>query len=459
MYTALAEHPSALITPLRREDTILLDGVRTTGLVSAAAKLAGLTRAAASRRLHRLASDLALDLVRGQGDMVALTPVAESLLHASCEYDVALQASCRLSATRNGTPRLPRLPILRMATLGTGPSSLTASLACGPTPLLLSLRQTTTEEGVQLFESGEVDAVYLWHHDAPPHPRRTHAGQTIQREILSVAMSTAFSKTLPEVVGLHTLRHETWVVTPPARALLSAAYEAAGLDEPSITELDCPDIIRGLVAGGHAISLASPLSRPTLGESVVLHRVAHAPIRTLTLLTDPTCTPVALAEHLGRELRDSYQAQLLQRVPGSRPPAQRPAPSPADCSGSGATQNVPTSNLAQAGGGLPTLNGATNGLLTHDDVHLLQRIRSSGSINQAASELAITQPALTRRIHRLEARLSLRLLLRTYQGSVLTPAARDLLDHAHLASERFGQRLSAVSSGPPVEHLALHALR
>lgn len=449
-----APRSRSTITPLRREDTTLLDGVRITGQVSGAAKLAGLTRAAASRRLHRLASDLSMDLLRGHGDVVTLTPMAEALLQASREYDRALQASCRLSATRSGTSKLPRLPILRMATLGNGLSSLTASLASGATPLLLSLRQASPEKGIQLFESGEVDAVYLWHIGEPPRPRRTHTSQRIHRERLGVAMPVALGKTLPETVDLGALRHENWVITPPGRALIAEAFASAGLEEPSITELDCPDIIRGLVAGGHAITLTSPLSGPTLGESVVLRPVTNPPIRTLTLITDPTCTPVALAQHLGQALRHSYEELAVHRGVHAPATAIRRDSCPPEPAVLSHGKTSPPSDLAHTASGLPTLDGAVGGLLTQDDVHLLHCIRACGSINQAATTLAITQPALTRRIHRLEERLRLRLLLRTYQGSVLTPAAIDLLDHAHVASERFRQRLS----GPVSTNRALHAV-
>lgn len=62
---------------------------------------------------------------------------------------------------------------------------------------------------------------------------------------------------------------------------------------------------------------------------------------------------------------------------------------------------------------------------------------------RAADELHVTQPSLSRQIHRLERQMAVRLLDRTPQGSTLTaagavflPLARELLEAARSAVEQ-----------------------
>jgi DNA-binding transcriptional LysR family regulator len=64
-----------------------------------------------------------------------------------------------------------------------------------------------------------------------------------------------------------------------------------------------------------------------------------------------------------------------------------------------------------------------------DDLLLLKHVVQNGSINRAASAVRLSQPALTRRMHRLEKMLGVPLLDRTARGIVPTIYARTLLTH------------------------------
>jgi len=61
------------------------------------------------------------------------------------------------------------------------------------------------------------------------------------------------------------------------------------------------------------------------------------------------------------------------------------------------------------------------------DLEYLLMVSKTGAINKAANRLGITQPALTRRIQRLESQFELRLLDRQPKGVKLTKIGEDFL--------------------------------
>jgi DNA-binding transcriptional LysR family regulator len=58
----------------------------------------------------------------------------------------------------------------------------------------------------------------------------------------------------------------------------------------------------------------------------------------------------------------------------------------------------------------------------------------AGSINKAAEQLSVSQPALTRQLHALERQLGAVLLFRSPRGITLTPAGQAVLPHAREAT-------------------------
>lgn len=87
-------------------------------------------------------------------------------------------------------------------------------------------------------------------------------------------------------------------------------------------------------------------------------------------------------------------------------------------------------------------------------------IGRTGSLNQAASALLVTQPALTRRIRRLEASCGLPLVHSTARGTSLSATARRLLACTGPAEHRLDAlanhlRQSGPAAGmPPAEGAA-----
>ena len=71
-------------------------------------------------------------------------------------------------------------------------------------------------------------------------------------------------------------------------------------------------------------------------------------------------------------------------------------------------------------------------------------IARQGNMSRAAVVLAISQPALTSRLHGLEQQLGSLLFRRTHSGMVLTPAGRAFLPHADRAIESVRSGMSLV---------------
>jgi DNA-binding transcriptional LysR family regulator len=88
--------------------------------------------------------------------------------------------------------------------------------------------------------------------------------------------------------------------------------------------------------------------------------------------------------------------------------------------------------------------------LEPEDLRVLRAVAEYGSLNRAAPVLLITQPALTRRIRRLECRLGMVLLLRGHRGTRLTPGAGKLLDIADVAETEFRGSVGPVRTGRPI---------
>ncbi|MFA7680934.1 MAG: LysR family transcriptional regulator [Pigmentiphaga sp.] len=90
-------------------------------------------------------------------------------------------------------------------------------------------------------------------------------------------------------------------------------------------------------------------------------------------------------------------------------------------------------------------------------IDCLMRVVEAGSINRAAEDLGLTQPALSRRIAALEHDLGAALLVRKPRGVELTPAgellithAKPLLRQADILRDALGQRVKThVSIGLP----------
>ena len=80
--------------------------------------------------------------------------------------------------------------------------------------------------------------------------------------------------------------------------------------------------------------------------------------------------------------------------------------------------------------------------LSLDDVRLLHAVAETGSLNRAARVLLVSQPALSRRVRRLEETMGTALLVRSHRGTVLSPSAGALLGQISDAVAEFRAALT-----------------
>src|SRR4051812_9654138 len=88
------------------------------------------------------------------------------------------------------------------------------------------------------------------------------------------------------------------------------------------------------------------------------------------------------------------------------------------------------------------------GRLKLRDLHILSKVVESGSMAKAASNLAMSQPAVSEAIANLEAALRVQLLDRTRRGIEPTIYATALLKHEHAIFDELRQGIKEI------EHLA-----
>jgi len=79
------------------------------------------------------------------------------------------------------------------------------------------------------------------------------------------------------------------------------------------------------------------------------------------------------------------------------------------------------------------------------DLHVLMTVARSGSMGKAASELSVSQPAISKAIADMEAALGVRLLDRNPRGVVPTIYARALLDRGIVAFDELKQGIEHVN--------------
>jgi len=76
------------------------------------------------------------------------------------------------------------------------------------------------------------------------------------------------------------------------------------------------------------------------------------------------------------------------------------------------------------------------------------RVAETGSVTEAAAQLFISQPPLSRQIQLLEAELGTELFARTRKGMTLLPAGQRFMVHARRILDAVGQARAEMSSPP-----------
>lgn len=443
---------------LSQTELELLGGLADTRNLRAAAKQAGVTQRVAERRLARLDRQLAVSLVAVGPDGVRLTVAGERLLVAATRFRDELGKVVDQVLARPDPAGPPHLPTLRLAGIGRSWSDWVIDYLAPRMPeLVLTVLSADPDEGRELFERRSVDAVYLWHIPGrAPVPQRLSACQWVLDEPLWVTLPAQHPAARQATVSLADLAGDEWIVGPGLGVdLLKTVCAGAGFT-PRIGDVSASrSVRRSLLLHGHRVGLVSPMSMPPLGATGMVRRPLREPVvRRHALYVDPTVIGSALHTLLLSLLRHGYRAVAGIRNPDYAASAAFPVrtadlldlTAPADPD---ALRGLPTHVDSRR----PTPQQAPQ--LDADDLHLLRAIATSGSINRAAVLLSITQPALSRRLRRLEDRLGRSLLVRGPRGAALTDVGQRLMELAAHSEAVFEAALENLRQQDPRDPAAV----
>ncbi|HEV2779180.1 MAG TPA: LysR family transcriptional regulator [Actinophytocola sp.] len=427
--------------PLDETDVLLLKAVADIGKVEGAAAAVGLAPSTAVRRLGRLERRIEARLCRGDPDRLRLTAAGRTLLAAGLEFLGAVAVGVRrMSDAAPGVA--PELPRLRIAGFGTHWTALVDELAGRLPGLLVEVHAAEPVAAAELYDRHRVDAVYAWEISG----RRLSLGRPAEvRTVLDEPLWVALPATHPlagsDRVPLRDLAAESWIAGQDEQATREAG-RAAGFVPRIGHVVDSAPTARSMVSQGLGVALVSPLTvAPSAGAGLVLRPLTGAPHRRLVLAVDATVVGDRLARVLVRRLRAGYAATAAARNPDYRRSPDFPLPVMA-----------PVDELEPDAGLLAGLRASTEpavpapraGAIGLDDLHLLRVVDEAGSVNRAARILMISQPALSRRISRLERNLGTRLFVRSYRGTELAPAARVLLAEIDSAEANLRATLKSI---------------
>jgi DNA-binding transcriptional LysR family regulator len=418
---------------LRRTDIGLLHSVSRHRRVRPAAQDARITASAASRRLVTLSRELGRPLLVRDRGRCRLTTSGWLLYRSGRQLiDVLDHAIERARHDSAGVSTLA--PVLRLSAAVGDDEKLMDLLSAWLPGIVVDLVPGTAGGEMSAFEQYRVDATCGW--DLPSrsfHPRRPAQMLQVVTEPLWVALPAGHPRADDGPVSLRELAGETWIVSPSPieRALLAETVRAHQTKPGGVLSAASTANQRSLVAQGQGIALMSPLAAPRRDAAgFVLRPITETPSWHLYLAVDPLIVPPAVADRLGAGLRAHY-AELAgalnpdYRADPSFPVREeqaRPRPIRIADAHDVLLQRIGPPEPRRAD---PGDDDRTR--LEPEHLHLLDVIDRAGSVNRAATELLVTQPALTRRLHRLEQRVGITLLNTSPQGSQLSEAARSLL--------------------------------
>lgn len=381
---------------LTRVECSLLAAVLYERDIRAAARDVGMASASASRLIRRLELTNGTKLVVDDAGVSKLTSPGRVLLHASLKlYDRPEQAA---------DINIPEgHELIRIAScLDT--AFEVDELARHNPPLVPDVIETDIEHAFDLFDGGCSDAVVTWDLPGLRKPSRATVAVPLFHEDLLVV-----GRNIPEkATTVENLPEDIkWATTSKQVALLRTTIDAPE-DSSRLLVFESPQAVRVLILAGTAagVVLASQL------DYYVGHDLRQVSPVSLTamLYIDRRCgahnwIPQIQGMFRNRHRRMSYTSHV---------------------------EHAPDRSLS----------GYT-GHLEVGDAKLLRAIQLHGSLNRAASELCLTQPALTRRVRKLEERVGVHLVLRTSAGSVLSADAASFVDRVDAALKLFQADVSA----------------
>jgi DNA-binding transcriptional LysR family regulator len=416
------------LAPPSRSDFMLLRGLAEQDCMSAAARAAGMSRPAAVRRISLLERRYAITLVAESAEEDArLTKAGWALMSAGRRLLRALDGV--LLAVAQAAPEVAALPMLRMASFWLDWARLADDLVVRVPGLLLDITTGRPGQCLELFTDRTVDAAYLsLISGVPPALGRPSAVDVVVDEPLWVALPADHRLASAPQVSLSALADERWLVEAGSEPEALLRRACRGVLEPRIGHVaDSPAQLRSLIGLRRGVALVSPVAVPPGDRGgFVIRPLAGAPARRQVLVSDTTVVRAPLAAALVECLRYSYAEIAQCRNPAYRESAAFPFPVRPLGYAPTVTDGELLAGLAVRPGRPVTPRAGCR--LEPDDLHMLRMVSQCGSLNRAAPLLLITQPALTRRIGRLEERLGLELLVRGRRGTALAPVARRLLD-------------------------------
>ncbi|MEV6260741.1 LysR family transcriptional regulator [Streptomyces sp. NPDC051784] len=410
---------------LRRSDVVLLQAVADHGSLHAVERDGWMTQSSASRRLVKLERRLRTPLVTRGATGAEPTEAGHALRHVGRRLLASIDFA--VATSHHGADTAGRLPVVEFAVGTEWAYGLDEYLAGRFPDMVFDIVPDDSHRIWQRFERYAADAALGWETARRPMTRRGGALiMTIAEEPQQIALPSGHPLAERGILDLRDLTRSEWVavvggdsgddqgwalsrLTPVLSVSFTVRSQGAALD---------------LVRRGYGIALVSPSSLGgSPGPGVVLRPLRQKFVRRLRLAVDPLAIPEPLAEDLGALLRRRYV--LRTTAHGAVPAGTDRDPDDARCTDPAAVGEtvLPPVLLSELRWSSPDRCGG----FEPEHLHLLRVIGRTGSLNRAATALLVTQPALTRRIHRLEASCGLPLVHSTARGTSLSSTARRLL--------------------------------
>jgi DNA-binding transcriptional LysR family regulator len=410
--------------PYSRLDVQLLEAVAFVNDLGGVARALKLRRIAVKHHLDRLDRAAGMSLTRRGLHTVQLTSAGARVLAAGqrffYEVDRALQASIH-----GHSDSARRSPLVLAITTSNPVVEDMAEDVATDLSTLLAVSHATPEQVIWQLAAHRADAAHTWWLNDP----RICIDRTVQ---LYAVLDDPLWVCLPhdhpligrEVVTLADLTTDHWVseIGPSSEVVVAQVFRRAGLPPPKNLTITSSSVARGMIRRDGVLGLGSPLSTASSNSTVLNRPLAERPSRSMGLLVDPTVVPDVVAKGLATMLRRHYlrvvterHADILrnpwwqqwhQRQTGEKDPAS----------------NLSISRFQRKESLLPDIE-----TLDVEDFRLLRVVAKCGSINRAAKMLSLSQPALSRRIYRIERRIGAQLLLRGPSGTTLSGPVRQFL--------------------------------
>jgi len=376
---------------------------------------------AVARHLDRIERALGVAVASRSYHDIRLTTAGFHVLAAGRRFFAVVDL---IFLTVVGARSVDEPAMLSIATSDLLVEDLVDDLACSSN-MLLSVVHAEPEQTIGHFNAYRVDAVHTWWlSDPTTGKQRTVRAHAVLDEPLWVRLPIGHWLAGHTQVSLADLTNEPWVseIGPHTEPMVVEVFRAAGLPAPARLHVaSSASVVRGMVRCGDVISFSS-LAMPPAPGLHASRSLAEHPSRVVGLVVDPTVVPDAVASDLALRLTRRYLARLAEQDPATlrHPQWARWQRKHVD--------RLCTADNTAAAPGTVVPRRAELDDLDVDAIFLLRTIAEQGSINRAARLLSISQPALTRKVHRLEQRLAARLLLCSPRGTTLTAAARRFLD-------------------------------